>query len=233
MATVELKDASGNLLQIAPGKTVTMKLPAPANGPATIPLWHFNEKYGIWIKAGTATKSGDQYIAEVNHFSTWNLDLEMNSFRLEIQFNDPSGNALAGLHGEAYTEGINKIRSLFTDNDGKVILINCPSSTPLTIKTFFQCDTVVTSLDVVTASRSEIITVPPGPGSKSFTIEGKISGCDNALLANQPFKIAVQGDGNSFGLPGVADANGNYAVTGMLCNNSNSAITVSHSICRW
>jgi hypothetical protein len=108
MATVELKDAGGNLLEITPGKTVTMQLPAPANGPATIPLWHFNEKYGIWIKAGTATKSGDKYTAEVNHFSTWNLDLEMNSFKLEIQFNDQSGKALAGLHAEAYAEGVDR-----------------------------------------------------------------------------------------------------------------------------
>ena len=226
MATVELKDASGNLLQISPGKTVTMKLPAPVNGPATIPLWHFNEKYGIWIKAGTATKSGDQYTAEVNHFSTWNLDIEFNSFMLEIQFNDPSGNALAGLHGQVYTEGVNKIRSFFTDNDGKVILINCPSSKPLTIKTFFQCDTVATSVDPVTASRTEIITIPFGPGLKSYTIGGKLSGCDNAVLANQPFKLAIRGDGSSLGLPGVTDANGNYTVTSMLCSNNNSAITV-------
>ena len=226
MATVELKDGAGNPLQIAPGKTVTMKLPAPSNGPATIPLWHFNEKYGIWIKAGTATKSGDQYTAEVNHFSTWNLDLEMNSFRLEIQFNDPSGNALAGLHGEAYMEGVNKIRSFFTDNDGKVILINCPSSKPLTIRTFFQCDTLTKSIDPVTASRTEIITVPFGPGLKSYTIGGKLSGCDNAVLGNQPFTIAIQGDGSSLGLPGVTDANGNYSVTGMLCNNNNNPIPV-------
>ena len=226
MASVELRDAAGNLLQIAPGKTVTMKLPAPANGPATIPLWRFNEKYGIWIEAETATKSGDKYTAEVNHFSTWNLDIEMNSFRLEIQFNDPSGNALAGLHGEAYLEGVDKIRSFYTDNEGKVILIKCPSSKPLTIKTFFQCDTIATSVDPVTASRTEIITVPFGPGLKSYTIGGKLSGCDNAVLPNQPFKLAIQGDGSSFGLPGVTDANGNYTVTGMLCNNSNAPITV-------
>jgi hypothetical protein len=55
---------------------------------------------------------------------------------------------------------------------------------------------------------------------------GKLSGCDNAALANQPFKIAIQGDGSSSGFPGVTDATGNYTVSGMLCNVNNSAVTV-------
>ncbi len=210
MAIVELKDASGNSLQIAPGKKATLKLPAPANGPATIPLWHFNEKYGLWVKAGTATKTGDTYIAEVNHFSTWNLDFEFNNFRLDLQFKDPQGNVLSGLHAEAYMDGSNKIKSFYTDNEGKATLINCPASKPLTIKTFFQCDTASKTLDPVTANRSETITVPPVPGLKSYTVTGKLSGCDNAALANQPFKLAIQGDVSSLGLPGVTDAQGNY-----------------------
>jgi Leucine-rich repeat (LRR) protein len=226
MMSVELKDASGNVLQIAPGKTVTMELPAPSNGPATIPLWHFNEKYGLWIKTGEAIKGGDKYTAEVNHFSSWNLDLEFNSFKLEIQFKDPSGNVLAGLHGQAYTEGVNKIVSFYSDDDGKITLINCPSSKPLTVKTFFQCDTVARSVEPVTASRTEIIIVSPGAGIKSYKIEGKLSGCNNEALANRPFTIATQADGSSLGLPGVTDVNGNYTVTGMLCYKDNEALLV-------
>ena len=176
MAVVELKDASGNQLQIAPGKKVTMKLPAAANGPANIPLWHFNEKYGMWIKAGEATKTGDKYIAEVNHFSTWNLDLELNNFSLDLQFKDQSGNALSGLHAEAYTDGVNKFMSFYTDNEGKATLINCPSLRPLIIKTIFQCDTISKSLEPLTASRSETITIPAGTQLKSYTITGKLSG---------------------------------------------------------
>src|SRR4029078_6258093 len=102
MSVVKLRAASGNPLKLAPGKKATLKLPAPANGPSTIPLWHFNEKYGLWIQAGVATKTGDSYIAEVNHFSTWNLDLEFNSFKLDLQFKDQLGTALTGLHVQDY-----------------------------------------------------------------------------------------------------------------------------------
>lgn len=225
MATVELRDASDNPLQIASGKTVTLKLPAPSNGPSTIALWHFNEKYGVWIKAGVATKTGNTYTAEVNHFSTWNLDLEFNNYKLDLQFKDQQGNVLPGLHVEAYMDGSNKIKSFYTDNEGEATLINCPASMPLTIKFIFQCDTVLNTLAPVTANRSEIITVASGPGVKSYTVAGKLSGCDNAALANQPFKMVMQGSGGSFGFPGVTDAQGNYTVTGMLCNSMN-AITV-------
>src|SRR4030095_15790644 len=138
------------------------------------------------------------------------------------------GNAVSGLHVQAYTDGVNKIKSFYTDNEGKATLINCPTSTSLMLKTMFQCDTVLKILDPVTASRSETITLPNSPGVKVYTIAGKISGCDNAPLANQPFKIAIEGDAGSIGLPGVTDAQGNYTMTGMMCNN-NIAITVQPS----
>jgi hypothetical protein len=126
----------------------TLKLPAPANGPATIPLWHFNEK--IWLvdtSGEQLPKTGDSYTAEVNHFSTWNLDLEFTNFKLDLQFKDQLGNALTGLHVQAYMDGLNKIKSFYTDNEGKATLINCPSSKPLIIKTLFQCDTASKTLD--------------------------------------------------------------------------------------
>jgi len=227
MAIVELKDASGNALQLAPGKKATLKLPAPANSPATIPLWHFNEKYGLWIQAGVATKTGDSYVAEVNHFSTWNLDVKGNSFTLNLQFKDPLGNAISGVKAELYMDG-NKIIFFYSDNEGKATLQNCPASKPLTLKIIFQCDTTSKTLDALTANRSEVITVPYGTSIKSYTITGKISGCDNVALVNQPFKMAMQGDGPSVGLPGVTDAQGNYTVTAMICNNSPS-VTVQAS----
>ena len=137
---VELRDASGNPLQLAPGKKAILKLPAPANSPATSPLWHFNEKYGLWIQAGVATKTGDTYTAEVNHFSTWNFDSGIPGFTLDLQFKDPLGNALSGVIANLYMDG-DKLISFYSDNEGKATLRNCPASKPLTIKTIFQCDT--------------------------------------------------------------------------------------------
>jgi Immunoglobulin domain len=78
---VELKDAAGNKLNLAQGKSATIRIPvssrtAAANNPATIPLYYFNETNGRWVQEGTATLSADKqyYEGTVTHFSTWNCD---------------------------------------------------------------------------------------------------------------------------------------------------------------
>ncbi len=82
MAAVELSGAGGELLQIAPGKKATMTMPIPAtimaSAPATIPLWYFDETNGLWKQEGTATKTGNNYVGDVSHFSFWNYDVPAN-----------------------------------------------------------------------------------------------------------------------------------------------------------
>jgi hypothetical protein len=81
-------------------------------------LWHFNEKYGLWIQAGAAAKTGDCYTAEVNHFSTWNLDLECTNFKLDLQFKDPLGNALTGLIADVTAlQNLNNLQVLWLQNN--------------------------------------------------------------------------------------------------------------------
>ena len=41
----------------------------------TIPLWSLNEETGLWIQEGVANLNGQFIVAEVSHFSFWNLDL--------------------------------------------------------------------------------------------------------------------------------------------------------------
>ena len=52
--------------------------PIPAgmgeNPPASIPLWSFNEKTGLWEEEGSAALQGNVYVGEVAHFSWVNLD---------------------------------------------------------------------------------------------------------------------------------------------------------------
>lgn len=78
MVSVELKDVSGNELQLAKENKATLIMNIPSeirsSAPSTIPLWHFDENKGHWIEEGSATKVGNEYIGDVNHFSTWNVD---------------------------------------------------------------------------------------------------------------------------------------------------------------
>ncbi len=82
MIGVELEDNSGNPLNIATGKTVSVRFPIAtsqlATAPASIPLLSFDTDKGVWIEEGTATKNGNFYEGEVGHFSWWNCDVISN-----------------------------------------------------------------------------------------------------------------------------------------------------------
>jgi hypothetical protein len=78
MIGVELTGSQGQALQLAQGKPAEISVKVPAslqgNAPASIPLWHYDENIGIWMKEGEATLENGYYTGEVAHFSFWNCD---------------------------------------------------------------------------------------------------------------------------------------------------------------
>jgi hypothetical protein len=83
---VELRDGAGAMLNLAPGKTATLRIPVPkgsASPPQSIPLYYFKESTGLWVREGLATLTGnvpDQYYqGTVSHFSTWNADRPLDT----------------------------------------------------------------------------------------------------------------------------------------------------------
>ncbi len=96
MLGAELKDNSGNTLKIAAGKTAAVSFPIPsslqATAPQTIPLWHFDETAARWKQEGTATKSGNNYVGQVNKFSFWNVDVPGNFVTLDLRLINSSNN---------------------------------------------------------------------------------------------------------------------------------------------
>lgn len=79
MLSVRMTNSAGDEMQLLSGSTASVSMPVPAsmlgNAPATIPLWHFNETTGIWIEEGSATLTGNSYVGNVTHFSSWNCDV--------------------------------------------------------------------------------------------------------------------------------------------------------------
>ncbi|HEU4775920.1 MAG TPA: carboxypeptidase regulatory-like domain-containing protein, partial [Telluria sp.] len=78
---VEIRSANGALLNLAPGKRATIRIPVPAGStspPLTMPLYYFKETSGLWVREGMATLAGNPpqqyYEGTVAHFSTWNAD---------------------------------------------------------------------------------------------------------------------------------------------------------------
>ena len=79
MISVDLEDSNGNTLEIANDKIITVKMPADNDSPENIKLWHLDENSGIWTETGSAYKNGNYYEFEVSHFSSYNLDYNVDA----------------------------------------------------------------------------------------------------------------------------------------------------------
>ncbi len=91
---INFSDSTGAVLNLAPGQTATLRIPAtPAAGttpPATYPLYYLNETTGLWVQEGTAVLKTDAatgalyYEGTVSHFSFWNADQVVSTAFVDI-----------------------------------------------------------------------------------------------------------------------------------------------------
>lgn len=94
MITATFKDAAGQELQLAQGKTANIQMHLPLKSinnqemkvGTQIPMWHFDESTGLWIEEGvgqvvasTSSSTGLDVQATVSHFSTWNWDFKFEN----------------------------------------------------------------------------------------------------------------------------------------------------------
>lgn len=95
---VQLSDASGARLNLAPGQTATIRIPLATRStaaPATMPLYYFDEGVGLWVAEGAATLRGtapsQYYEGTVGHFTTWNVDQPIETIAVTGCVQDMTG----------------------------------------------------------------------------------------------------------------------------------------------
>jgi len=124
--SVQLRDAAGKRLNLATGKSATIRIPLMSRSDQpqqTIPLFYFNETTGLWVEEGTATLAGvapnQYYEGIVTHFSTWNADKVVDTIFvngcLSGAVNQPLGGITVRSSGIDYS-GVAVVR---TDTQGK------------------------------------------------------------------------------------------------------------------
>ena len=106
---VTLKDAAGKALNLAPGKTATIRIPLAtrsASPPATVPLFYFDEAAGLWVQQGSATLAGSApnqyYEGTVSHFTTWNADQVIDTIRVIGCVQDAAGTRIDAAEVNSY-----------------------------------------------------------------------------------------------------------------------------------
>lgn len=184
MAAVELTGAAGELLQIAPNKKATLAFPIPSTiiskAPATIPLWYFDEANGLWKQQGSATKTGNNYVGEVSHFSFWNCDVP---FADAVKFsclvvdegNHPIPNVTVAVYSNDSTyTGCHGL----TDSSGYVSGA-IPANSSLTLKVYsdYNCDEPSISQKFVTSATDILLGSIAISSAKTATITGNVINC--------------------------------------------------------
>lgn len=118
MTDLNMYAENGDKLQLKDGSKAKLTFPIPAgmgeNPPASIPLWSFNEKTGLWEEEGSAALQGNVYVGEVAHFSWVNLDDPEKEATVYGYVKDNTGKALPGVRmsiGQV-------LSSKVTDSDG-------------------------------------------------------------------------------------------------------------------
>lgn len=194
MVGAELKDDNGNTLKIAPGKTAAISFPIPAalqaTAPATIPLWHFDEVTARWKEEGTATKSGNNYTAQVNKFSFWNVDVPGNFINLDLRLVNSANNLpLANTMVKVTSLTTNTSAYDFTNDSGYVSgYVPKNENLKLEVITGTACNTntVVYTQNVgpytTNTSLGNIsVTVP---ANLVITFTGSVKNCNNQPVTN-------------------------------------------------
>ena len=223
MAAVELTGANGELLQIAPGKkaNLTMTIPASilAYAPASIPLWYFDEKLGLWTEQGSAIKTGNTYSGDVSHFSFWNLDEPQPVVHFSCTVVDATGkpvkNALIKISS---VSNPNAAGWGFTNGEGYVAG-PVPANTPLLleIKGDEGCGTpVYTQNFTTTNSNISLGRITVNASAGMATVAGTLTDCSDKPITNGC--VILQKNGEYYRYP--VGVNGVYNFKTLLCSST-------------
>jgi hypothetical protein len=218
MMAVDLTGASGEKLQLAPGKTATLTFPVPSalesQAQFNIPLWSFNDSTGLWKEEGVARRQGNNYVGTVSHFSFWNCDFPYSLVDFKAVFQDQNGNALyparvvlRNAHDTLSTLGYG-----YTDNTGRVSG-KIPWERTLFLQVYNKCKVLVYAKKIgpfsTTADLDTIKAVIP---SDLITITGTAIDCNALPVKNGFVDISIDSVHNR-----AAITNGSFSLTVARC----------------
>lgn len=227
MIGVEMTDAGGQVLKIAPGKTAELTFPVPASlqagAPATIDLWHFDEATARWKQEGTATKTGSNYVANVSHFSFWNCDAPFPLIDLCMSFKDPNGNPLINAQVRIKRVVNNTYGYGHTDSSGN-LCGKVPKNEALLLEVLDQCNNSVYNQNIgpFSANTSLPVITVSVPSSNSLIITGTVTNCSGANVTSGAALVYVSG-GYHYVVPVT---NGTFSLNMLRCTSTAVNFTV-------
>ncbi|EDP95902.1 hypothetical protein U8527_12290 [Kordia algicida OT-1] len=220
MLGINLFSPSGESLNINENAPATLTFPVDAstpNAPTQMPLWYFDEEQGYWKEEGIATKVGNEYIAEVTHFSWWNCDLPISNL-VTLCFTLDATVTLSNQRFEIIrTANDQIIFSGYTNAVGQ----DCglfPKNENLTINIYSDCSNTIIATQQVgpfATDDSFVINLADLPSELvQTTITGTLNDCDGNPITNGYVLIYKENDINFLNVETttITDGSLNYTI---------------------
>lgn len=225
MIQVEMESPSGEKLNIADGKKVSISSEIPdgllSTAPATLPMWHFDEADGLWKEEGKATRSGNRYVGEVSHFSTWNFDGNVPTINISGRIIDQNGNPISNAtilfsaidnsgtgYGTTQSDG-SFSGPVAKDKQLRMTIYDPQNNCNYNHSSQFGPYSADTDLGDITITF---------PGADVFQIDADLKDCSGNPITNGRLKINLDGS-NGYNFTIYPDDNGHVYYTTILCNN--------------
>lgn len=226
MVAVEIRSASGAVLNVRDGATVEMRMDVPAsllsNAPATIPMWYFDEAKGIWIEDGQASLQGNAYVAQVEHFTYWNYDAWFPIVKWGATFLYDNGEPASQVSVCITILELETTKCALTNEDGLVCGMVAAGEL-LLMEVKDPCGNVVFSQQIGPFSDTTMTgpyTIPSG-NVQTTEVSGLVVDCEGEPVTNGFVKIQIGGTTLYVEL----EDDGSFETTGMNCDESDVTIT--------
>lgn len=227
MMAVELETPAGQALNLGNGQKATLTFPVPAellaDAPSEIPLWSFNETYGIWVEEGSATLNGNEYIGEVAHFSFWNCDYPYPLIQLSGTIITQNGTPLANAWVKLTMNNGNS-RFAYTNNNGTFSgKVPQDEAFVMEVGQYYYCPEVFYTANIgpFTAD-TDLGDIVVDAEDHMLEVTGTVLDCNGDPLTNGVIEVTLE-----FGYPHTAyitDGTVNMAI--LNCNDTSTVATV-------
>jgi len=228
MLGINLYSPSGEQLNIAENSPASLTFPVDVstpNAPETIALWYFDELVGYWKQQGLATKTGNEYVAEVTHFTWWNCDLPLEYVNVCFSIENVTASKITNSKIEIVRDLTDQvIFSGYTNENGEECGL-FPANEEVTINVFSECtNTVIYSQSIgpFSSETSVSITIPSLPSDILNTnIIGSFTSCSGTPIINGYVFVFSENDTDFFESIQIPIINGVINYSFFYCNGDN------------
>ncbi|MEL6989412.1 MAG: hypothetical protein AAGK97_16490, partial [Bacteroidota bacterium] len=239
MIAVELEGSNGEALNIVNDQTAQISMNVPANllasAPNEIPLWSYNEQYGIWVEEGKATLQNNQYVGEVSHFSFWNCDVPADMVELSLSLEDGNGTPLANHKVRLSLSSNASTCSGYTDSDGNISGF-VHKDEAITLEVLDVCQNVIYTDQIGPfSSDTDLGTITvTGSTANNTSISGTLVDCSGNPVNNGAIVVEYSGRVFSYNLTDAdfdisfttCDAVSSVSLTGVNIDNEEQGATI-------